>query len=232
MHRRFLLESFNYAIEGFLYTLKTQRNMRILFLVTVFILLLGIYLNFTGTEMLLLCIAVALVLVSEMINTALELAVDMVSGGRHALAQAAKDVAAGAVVVASINALIVGYVLFSKYLPFPVETGLIRIRQSSWHLTFICLILIFGIVVMGKVLSHRGTPLRGGMPSGHSAMAFAMWSIVALLANNGLVAVLTFVMALLVARGRMKEGIHNIWEVVAGASVGILVTLMIFQLLT
>ena len=226
-----IFQSFNCAIEGFIYVMKTERNMRIHFLVTLFILLLGIYFNFTRTEMLLLLAAITFVLLSEMFNTSVELIVDMISGSRHSLAEAAKDVAAGAVFISSLNAVVVAYLLFSKYLPFPVESGLLKIRHSPWHITFISLILVMGVVVMTKVFFHKGTPLRGGMPSGHSAVAFSMWMIIALIADNGLITVLTFVMAVLIARSRMKEGIHNVFEVFAGAVVGALMVLMMFQLL-
>ena len=77
-----------------------------------------------------------------MFNTAVELAIDLINDRFHPLARIAKDVSAGAVLLASINAIIAGYLLFFKRLRFSLETGLIKIQQSSWHITFICLILI------------------------------------------------------------------------------------------
>ena len=166
-----------------------------------------------------------------MLNTCLELAVDLISDSHHPVARIIKDIGAGAVFVASVNAIIVGYLLFSKHLPLLLESGILRIRQSSWHIAFICMILILAIVVMVKALFHKGTPLRGGMPSGHSAMAFSMWTIISIITSNGLIAVLTFVMAFLIARGRLRESVHSLWEIIAGAILGILVTLIVFQLL-
>lgn len=232
MKERTFVHSFNCAIEGFIYALKTQRNMRIHFLLAVAIVILGICINFTRLELLLLCVAIAFVFLAEMINTAVELTVDLVSEDRyHSLAHKIKDVTAGAVLIASINAIVVGYLLFTKHLPFSIESGLAKIRQSSWHITFISLILVLAIVVMIKVLFHKGTPLRGGMPSGHAAVAFAMWMVISLLTNNGLILVLAFVMAFLIARSRLVETIHNFWEVVAGSILGALTTLLVFQLL-
>lgn len=226
-----IINSFNCAIEGFIYVMKTQRNMRIHFLIAVFVLLSAIYLNFTSIEILILCAAITFVLLSEMINTSIEIAVDLIGDTKHPLARISKDVAAGAVFIASINAVIVGYLLFSKHISFPLESGLLKLKQSSWHITFISLILVLAIVVMTKIVFHRGTPLRGGMPSGHSAMAFSMWTVVSLITNNGLIMVLTFVMAMLIARSRLKQAVHSFWEVVAGGLVGTLVTLMVFQIL-
>lgn len=226
-----IIQSFNCAIEGFIYALKSQRNMRIHFLIAVFVLLLGIYLNFTGMELLILCFAIALVFLSEMINTAVELTIDLVHGEFNPLARIIKDVTAGAVLIASINAVVAGYLLFSKHLAFSLEEGLMRVRQSPWHITFISFILVLAIVVMVKAIFHKGKPLRGGMPSGHSAIAFAMWTVISIMTSNGLIAVLAFIMAFLIARSRLVQAIHDIWEVVAGAALGILVTVLLFQLL-
>lgn len=232
MEQQNLIQSFNCAIEGFIYVLKTQRNMRIHFLFAVFILLLGIYLDFSGWEILILCAAITFVLLSEMINTAIELAIDLISNKFHPLARMAKDVSAGAVFIASLNALIAGYLLFSKRLKFSLESGVLRVKQSPWHLTFISIIVVLALVVIIKVLTHKGTPMRGGMPSGHSAAAFSMWTVVALSTTNELIIILTFLMALLIARSRLTGSIHTIWEVIAGGALGTLITVLVFQLLT
>ena len=227
-----LVESFNAAIEGFLYVVKTERNMRIHFLFAIFILLLGIYLNFKPQELMILAIAIALVLVAEMINTAVELIVDIIVKMEfHPIAKVIKDASAGAVLITVINAVIVGYLLFAGKVPFTLEEGITRLGTSPWHLTFISIIVVLAITILGKVTLRSGTPLHGGMPSGHSAIAFAMWTAIAFLTSNAIVMLLAFVMAFLIARHRIKDSIHTVWEVVAGAILGILSTSLIFQLL-
>jgi len=227
-----LVESFNAAIEGFLYVIKTERNMRIHILFAIFILLLGIYLNFTHVEMMILAISVTLVLVAEMINTAIELIVDIIVQMEfHPIAKVIKDTSAGAVLVTVINAVIVGYMLFAGKIPFTLEEGITRLGQSPWHLTFIAIIVVLSLTILGKVTLRSGTPLRGGMPSGHSAIAFSMWTVIAFLTHSAVVMLLAFVMAFLIARHRIKDSIHTIWEVVAGAILGVLTTGLIFQLL-
>lgn len=225
------VESFNAAIEGVIHVLRTQRNMRIHLLAAILIILLGIYLNFTGVELLVLCITITVVLAAEMLNTTVELMVDMLKSEYHPMARIIKDIAAGAVLLTSINAAIVGYVLFTRKIPFGLEEGIIRVRRSPWHLTFITLIIVIGLAVFGKILSHKGTPLRGGMPSGHAAVAFSMWTAIAFLTVNNIIVALSFVMAFLIARHRMKEGVHSIWEIIAGSVLGMLTTILIFQLL-
>ena len=229
MQERKFVESFNAAVEGFIYVLKTERNMRVHFLAAFFFILLGIYLNFTYMELLALCITITMVLASEMINTAVELIVDMIKSDFHPIARVIKDVSAGMVLLASINAVVVGYMLFFAKLPFNAIDAMEKVRRSPWHVTFIALIAVFGATIIGKALSRKGTPLRGGMPSGHSAIAFSIWTIITFLTNNSIVIVLTFLMAFLIARHRIKDSIHTIWEVVAGGIMGTLITTLIFQ---
>ena len=229
MRERKFVESFNAAVEGFIYVLKTERNMRVHFLAAFFFILLGVYLNFSYLEMLALCVTVTLVLGSEMVNTAIELIVDMIKSDFHPVARVIKDVSAGAVLLTSINAIAVGYMLFFAKLPFDVNDAMEKVRNSPWHITFIALILVFGTTIIGKMLSRKGTPLRGGMPSGHAAIAFAIWTVITFLSNNSIVIVLTFLMAFLIARHRIKDSIHTIWEVLVGSVLGVLLTTLVFQ---
>lgn len=230
MRERGFIESFNAAIEGFIYVVKTERNMRIHFLAAIMIVLFGIYLNFNASDVALLTLTIALVLVSEMINTVIEHLVDMVKSEFHPLARTIKDISAGMVLLVSINAIIVGYLLLSKKIPFNVEIAVIRLRESPWHLTFISLILVLAFTITGKILFHKGTPLRGGMPSGHSAVAFSIWTIVVFLSNNFVVILLVFLMAFLIARHRVKDAVHSVWEVAAGGILGFLTTMLVFQI--
>ncbi len=224
------VESFNAAVEGFIYVLKTERNMKAHFLTALFVILTGIYANFSSYELMALVITITLVLVVEMINTAIELTVDMIKAEFHPIARVIKDVSAGAVLLVSINAVVVGYMLFAKKVPFNIDNHLMNIRTSPWHMTFIALILVFGMSILGKILFHKGSPLRGGMPSGHSAIAFAIWTVIVFFTNNSVVIILSLLMAILIARHRVKDAIHTVWEVVVGAILGVLITTLIFQI--
>ena len=230
MEENRFIKSFNAAVEGFIYVLRMERNMRIHFLTAFFFILLGIYLNFSYLDTMILCLIITVVLVAEMLNTAVEHIVDLVQSEIHPVAKIIKDVSAGAVLVSAVNAAVVGYVLFSRKIPFNVQDQMLRIKDSAWHVTLISLIAVFGLSIIGKVVFHRGTPLRGGMPSGHASVAFSIWTIIAFLTNNSVVIALAFFMAFLIARHRVKDAIHSIWEVVAGGIMGILVTTLIFQL--
>ena len=231
MGKNKIVDSFNYAIEGLIYVLKTQRNMRVHFLFSILILLLGIYLNLSKVEFLLLLLAISFVLFAEMFNTAVEYAVDLVSKTVNPLVRIIKDISAGAVLLSAVTALIMIYAIFSRHLNIPFESAIVKIKQSPWHITFIALIVVLSIVISGKVFLHRGTPMRGGMPSGHAALAFCLWTAILFSTTNNVIIILSFVLAFLLARSRMVREIHNAWEVLVGAVLGILITTFIFQIL-
>ncbi|MBN1353062.1 MAG: diacylglycerol kinase [Candidatus Omnitrophica bacterium] len=231
MGRQKLFESLNKSTEGFLYVLRTQRNMRLHFLMGTFVFILGIYLNLPRVELLLLFGVIILVLVVEMINTSIEKTIDLIKMQYHPLARIIKDVTAGAVLLTAINAVVVGYAIFLRRLTTSIEIGVNKIVHSPWHSTFIALIFVLFLVMAGKIFFHRGTPFRGGMPSGHAAFAFSMWTIIVFFTKNVIIIILSFVMAFMIARHRLKDRIHNATEVITGSVLGILATTLVFQLL-
>ncbi len=107
-----LVKSFQYAFRGFMYTLRTQRNFRIHCSAAVIALAAAAALQISWLEAALLFSAVFAVLVCELMNTAIEKTIDMVTEDFHPLAMVAKNCAAAAVLLASIYAMAVGAVLF------------------------------------------------------------------------------------------------------------------------
>ncbi len=232
MRKRGLTDSFNYAIEGLKHSLRTQRNMRIHLAAGIVVITLGMVLSLDRIDFILLLSAVTLVLVAEMFNTAIELAVDIFTKEFHHMAKMAKDIAAGCVFITAVYAVIVGYLIFFKTAKvIDISDVFIKIRQSPWHITAIALMLIVGIVIGLKTLLHKGTPLRGGMPSGHSAVGFSIFTVTAFLSDDIMVTGLVFLMAAQLAASRIRKGLHTIWDVLAGSAIGILATIVIFQLL-
>lgn len=227
-----LIDSFNAAIEGFLYVTRTQRNMRIHFLLALAVVLLGIYLNLTRIELMILCITAGLVLIAEMVNTGIEIMLNKVANSYQDWVKTVKDISAGAVLVASINAVIVAYFLFFNNIVFQgLKKGISKISQSDWHISFFILIVLLGIVITGKTIFHKGKPLRGGMPSGHSAMAFSVWTLVILISHNPLLVFAVFILAFMIAQSRIGRHYHTLWEVLTGALLGIVTTVTIYRLL-
>jgi diacylglycerol kinase (ATP) len=228
-----LLDSFNYAFEGIVHVLRTQRNMRIHFLAAVIVLVAALAFDVSRLELIALLLAIAFVLFAEMVNTAIEAAVDVASTSFDPMAKLAKDVGAGAVLIASITALAIGYLVFSGVVAEESSNLLDKLSEAPAELTVVALVLTVALVIALKALSGRGTPLRGGWPSGHAAVAFSGWMAVTLVLEDSthrfLVSSLAFVMALLVAQTRVEAGVHSTLEAATGALLGALVTLGVFQ---
>jgi diacylglycerol kinase (ATP) len=229
-----LLESFNVAFEGIIHVLRTQRNMRLHFLIAAGVLVAALSFDVSRLELVVLLLAIAFVLIAEMVNTAIEAAVDVASTAFDPMAKLAKDIAAGAVLIAAINAVAVGYLVFSGQVGERSSQFLDRLSDAPAELTLIALVLTILVVIATKAFTGRGTPLRGGLPSGHAAIAFAGWMAVTLVledsAHRFLVSSLAFIMALLVAQTRVESGVHSAVEVLYGGLLGALVTLVLFQL--
>jgi len=168
-----ILESFNFALEGLIHVLRTQRNMRIHFAIAIAVLIVGLATGVNRLELIALLLAIAFVLIAEMINSAIEHAIDVSTTSFDPLAKLAKDIAAGAVLIASVNAIAIGYLVFSGEFAERGSRALDRIRNAPAELTLIALVLTILIVIATKAYTGRGTPLRGGLPSGHAAVAFA-----------------------------------------------------------
>lgn len=113
--KRFLL-GFSYAAQGIRYVLRTQRNARVHIAIAGVIVLAGLYFRLAPDEWAILALTMGLVFSAEMLNTVAEMAVDMLTQHYHPMAKAAKDVGAGAVLVASLAAVGVGIAIFGPRL--------------------------------------------------------------------------------------------------------------------
>jgi diacylglycerol kinase (ATP) len=209
--------------------------MRFHVLAAVGVLVLSLLVGVSELELAVLVLTILMVFVTEMLNTAMEFVVDLVTTEYHPLAKLAKDVSAGAVLVSSVGAVLVGYLVLADDLgPLSMET-LNSIRRWPGHLTLVALGVVVLVVVLGKALTRSPNSFYGGMPSGHAAVAFAGWVAASFVAAEGryagLVSLISLLMALLVCQSRIEGGIHSPFQVAVGAAVGALLTVSIFQFL-
>jgi len=111
-----LRKSFKYALNGIFTALSICRNLKIHYLFALLAILGGWYFDITRIEFMIILLAITLVVTLEMMNTAIEKVVDLLTERYHILALIAKDVAAGAVLIASIVALIIGALIFGPHI--------------------------------------------------------------------------------------------------------------------
>lgn len=224
------VESLNCAIEGILWAVKSERHMRYHFFAALAVLFLALFFKVTALEFFLLVLAAVLVIFAELINTAIEVLVDLVTDDYHILAKRAKDIAAGAVLVTSVGAMILGYLVLSGYIftLFDSEPTLVSEPQGTVPIGALLMVVI--LVLLLKARYNYGSPLHGGMPSGHSAIAFSIVISVMLSGGGLLISMLVLLLATLVSQSRLLMKIHTPKEVILGAVLGIVVTLLVFLL--
>lgn len=231
-HRR-LLNSFNWAFEGIVHALRSERNMQIHFGIAALVLLGAMFFSLSRLEVVALLVAISFVLITEMFNTAIENVIDLITTEIDPRIKVAKDVSAGAVLVAAVNAVAVAYLVFYDKLTSVPYTVLTKVRTSPIDFTVVVLFIVIIAAVALKALSGRGTAFRGGLPSVHAAIAFAAWVAVTFVAaNTGYalpISVIVLLLAVLVAQSRVQSGIHSLLEVGAGAALGIAITLVLFR---
>lgn len=232
MKSKSLIESFNFAVQGIIYALKKERNMKIHFSMATIVIVSSLFFDFTKLELLMLFFAITLVITAELFNTAIEKVVDLVTDKYHPLAKVAKDVAAGAVLIAAINSVIVGYLLFFDKITLLTDKVIFKISDSPIYLTFVALVLVVILTIVFKTIfaDLGGTPFQGGIVSGHASVSFCTATIITFLAKNTLVTILAFALAVLVGESRIEGKIHSVREVVFGSVLGVLVGILIFQL--
>ena len=108
-----IINSFKYAIEGIFTALKEEKNMKIHFIIMILVIILGIILKISRIEWIICIILFGFVISLELVNTAIENTVDLITQEKHPKAKIAKDVSAGAVLIAAITAVVVGLIIFA-----------------------------------------------------------------------------------------------------------------------
>ena len=201
--------------------------MRSHFIAALVMLLVALFLRVSPMEFALLALSILFVLFAELINTAVEAVVDLVSPGFHPLAKSAKDTAAGAVLIAACGAGIMGYLILAKYILPLYGKALAMFGTQSDLGTVVAILVVTIVVIMIKSLRGTGTPLQGGAPSGHAAVAFSIATAVSLNTGDPLISLLSFTMAVMVSHSRLLMRIHTMREVVLGSLVGAGITIIV-----
>ena len=121
-----LRKTFGYAFEGILTGIRKERNMRIHTAAMILVVFFGTVLGLSATVWCICLVLFGLVMALELVNTAVEAVVDLVTEERKPLAKIAKDTAAGAVLIAAIMAAVIGCIIFlPKILEFAEALGII-----------------------------------------------------------------------------------------------------------
>ncbi|MCM3784475.1 diacylglycerol kinase family protein [Neobacillus mesonae] len=114
MRQRSWADVFRNAMEGLFYGFRTQRNLRVHAALALAAVIAGLFMEISRIDWMFVCLAIGFVMVTELLNTAIELVVDLASPNIHPLAKAAKDTAAGAVLLAAVFAVIIAIFVYLR----------------------------------------------------------------------------------------------------------------------
>lgn len=230
-------EAWGNATNGIIYSATTQRNIRIQLVLAVIVMVLSLFYGPNTAEFLCLLFAVFMVIFAELINTAIETVVDLFVDVYHPKAKISKDVAAGAVVLAACNALVVGYFIFFKEENLKAISDSIfnNMVKSPMHLAFVAIMLVVIAVISMKAgcskKTERGELVKEGfVPSGQSAIAFAALTAIWLNSKDIVTFTLALILSILVVENRVGSNARTKAEIVFGACMGVLIVLLIYGL--
>lgn len=226
------LDACQNALDGIIYAITTQSNIKKQLVIAVVVMLVSLFFDLSRAEFLCLMFTIVLIIIAELINTAIETVVDLYTELYHPKAKIAKDVGAGAVVVAAINAVIVAYFLFFEKISTIGLKMIDGVVNSPVHLAFVAVLLTVIVVVTLKAAATRNHKFikKDFMPSGQTAVAFAALTIVWLTTRNVVVFTLAVVLSLLVSINRYQTGKRTKFEIIVGACVGVLVVILLYGL--
>lgn len=221
--------SANHAIEGILHAAKTQRHMRYHLYAAMLILIVSFMIGVSWSEFVVIVTLAIVVISVEMLNTAIETITDILFKEYDQRAKIIKDTAAGAVLITAVGAVIIGYVILFEPVKDFFNRGLTVAKHTGTDVAVVSLLVVLILVVITKAFFGKGEPLRGGMPSGHAAVAFSIWMSVTLTTESFVPSLLVIIMAVIIAQSRVYVGIHRPIEVILGALLGITVTFLLFK---
>ena len=229
------IDAMKNALNGIIYAITTQSNIKKQLVIASIIMILSLFFDYTTTEFLCLVFAVVLVIFSEICNTAIETLVDLYTDIYHPKAKIAKDLGAGCVLLMSINSVIVAYFLFFRKIDLSKigDSIFLSLIKSPVDLAFVGMILTSIVVI--AIIAYASTRKKDDnkkifIPSGQSALASAILTLIGLNTRNVLVFTLSLFLALMVLENRIESKKKTYAEIIFGSFMGFLIILVVYGL--
>ncbi|NBI29374.1 diacylglycerol kinase [Chengkuizengella marina] len=223
--KRWLL-SFKYAYEGLIYAFSTQKNMRFHFFAAIIVLFLSLFFELSQLEILLVWIVICLVIVMELINTAIEKTIDLTVKEMHPIAKIAKDVAAAAVLVSAVFAVIVGFVIFYNPILLWINGKLVKTHEINNETIIVVLSLVFlCTIVFQQTIFRKKNNTQINLISALNASILTM---IMISDANVIHIILTCCISILLVSGLLGQKEVTVRSILNGTILGIFLTLFIY----
>ena len=216
------IDAWKNAFNGIIYATTTQGNIQKQLIIAVIVVIVSLFFNLNRAEFLCFLFTIVLIIFAEMVNTAIETVVDLYVDVYHPKAKIAKDVAAGGVVITTINAIIVAYFLFFDKIADIGLAFLKNVTSNPVHLSFAIM-----VVAYAKSNKHKGLNSKF-VPSGHAAIGFAANTLIWLLTDNIVILMLSLVTAILLAESRIAAKEHKLSEIIFSGCFATVLVLVLY----
>lgn len=220
----------HHSIDGVIKAFKTERNLRIDYLIALVVMIAGVVLGLDKTEFVCLCLTIGFVLFSEMMNSVSEYIVDLITDKYDNRAKAAKDIAAGGVLISSGISVIVAYFLFADKLQNATSAFLSAAISSRGNIFMTILFAIVVTVVILKGWLGRGEEYAHTGPSLNVALAFGLTTYASLITRSFLVGAVCAVLSLMIFVLKVTNTKARKINMLFSAALGILIVLFVYQL--
>lgn len=229
------IDAWKNAFNGIIYATTTQNNIKRQLIIAVIVVIVSLFFNLSRAEFLCFLFTIVLIIFAEMVNTAIETVVDLYVDVYHPKAKIAKDVAAGGVVITTINAIIVAYFLFFDKMADIGLAFLENVTSNPVHLTFaimvIVIIAMLALIAYAKTNKHKTLNAKL-VPSGHAAIGFAANTLIWLLTDNIVILMLSLVISILLVESRMAAKEHTLAEIIFSSCFGTVLVLVLYGIAT
>lgn len=221
----------HHALDGVIRAFKTERNLRIDYIIGLFVLICSLFFDFTKTEFACLCLTIGFVIFAEMINSTVEYIVDLITDKYDDRAKAAKDIAAGGVLISSIVAVVVAFFLFADKIGLATTSVLSTIFSSNIYILFTIIFAVILLVVILKGFFGKGSSSYSAVyPSARVALAFGLTTYVYMITRSFLVGGVALILSVIIAQIRVENTKTRAIYMIISAIIGILVVLIIYQM--
>lgn len=222
--------AFGHAIDGIIRAFKTERNLRIDYVIGLTVFVCSLFFDFTKTEFACLCLTIGFVIFAEMINSTVEYIVDLVTDKYDDRAKAAKDIAAGGVLISSGVAVVVAYFLFVDKLYNATIHIITSILSSKLH---ILLTIIFAITLLSVILKgffSKTENYSKSHPSLRVSLAFGLTTYAYLITRSLFVGGITFLLSVIISQMKVQNSKAKSIHIIFSALLGILIVVVIYQI--
>lgn len=220
------------ALNGIIHAFKTEKNLRKDYLIGALVLFVSLFFDFTKVELICLVITIGFVIFAEMINSTVEYIVNLVKTEYDLNAKAAKDIAAGGVLIASLISVIVAYLLFIDKIRQASTALLTAVLSSKFHMlaTILFIVTILVVILKGLFSKDKDHNYVKSFPSARVTISFALSTYLFIITRNLIVGGVALALSFIVSSIKRENDKTTIMQIVFSALIGILLVISVYQL--